>query len=86
MNGKETAKAFGLEHRRKVTRVKLFRANWCIVFEDQLNTWLAERGPAFRLIDIKYNNPERRDFEEYSALVIYEDLDMEPDEEAQGDD
>lgn len=64
---------------KKINRVKLFTSGWASSLEANLNEWLAERGPGFKLLDVKYGCAvPSTDRVAYSALVIYE--------EAQGDD
>lgn len=77
-----TAAALGIIPRRTITRVKVFGSIDRGLFESYLNQWLAERGPAFQLVDIKFNSTTGAG---YSALVIYRELEpLEGNEEGNG--
>jgi len=73
--------AAGIMPRKTITRVKSFTSGWLNNLESYLNEWLEEQGPAFRLVDIKYNCTSIKNGAIYTALVIYTDLEPLEDEE-----
>ncbi len=77
-----TAAALGIIPRRTITRVKVFGTIDRGLLEAYLNKWLAERGSAFQLVDIKFSSMTGGG---YSALVIYRELEpLEGNKEGNG--
>lgn len=78
----EAAAAAGIMPRRTITRVKVFGSIDRGFLEASLNEWLAERDPAFKLVDIKFSSMTGAG---YSALVIYRELEpLEDNKEGNG--
>lgn len=77
-----TAAALGIIPRRTITRVKVFCSIDLRRLEASLNEWLAERGSAFQLVDLKFHGMTGAG---YSALVIYRELEpLEDNKEGNG--
>lgn len=67
----------GVVTRRIITQVKVFNIKvptsdsmWRLEYE--LNSWLEEQGPAFRLLDVKFIQELKE--KEYAVFVVYSDL------------
>ena len=68
--------------RRTITQVKTFSARRLWSIECELNIWLEQQGPAFRLVDIKFIVMDD-EAESYKVMAIYTDWEpLEDDEEA----
>lgn len=76
---KSSIDRLGVMPRRIITQVKVFSVNvptsdymWRLEYE--LNSWLEEQGPAFRLLDVKLLKEPEPKAKAYTVLVVYSDL------------
>lgn len=71
----------GTNRKHVQRKVRFFSASFTGGLEEAINAWLADRGDDFWLLDIKFNMTEVEGRVLCTAMVIYEDMEPEDDEE-----